>query len=793
MSAKRRATGRAQTRRPQARRTGRQRAAKVVKVLAVLGVVGALVLGGVVVVLYQAISIPTPNSAFQAQTTFVYYRDGDQQLGTYYEDQNRESIPLAQMPQSMQDAVVAAENQSFWTDKGIDPKGILRALFSNARGNDRQGASTITQQYVKILYLTSEQSYQRKIKEAIVSLKIQQQLDKSEVLEGYLNTIYFGRGAYGIQAAAKAYFDHPASELSLRESAVLATVLNNPTQYDPANGTEARADLRGRYAYVLTSMAELGSITTEERDKALKRLPKFPKIAVQSQYGGQRGHMLALVKKELLARNIASEEEIDGGGLRITTTFDPQVMSDVEAAVEEQRPDAGMPGPAGNSDLHVGAATVDTQTGELLGFYGGQDYLDSQINWAEAGGMSGSTMKAATDVAAIRDGFSLNDTFEGNSPIDIAGTEFGNQGDQDYGSAVSMVTATENSVNTAFVDMVDSMDDGPQKVIQAAEDLGIPGNEAESWGIPRKSIDFQDNVGVTLGTAQVSPINMANAYATLANGGTRNEIHVVSQVVDKNGELLYEAPARSKRTIDADITADVTYALQQVVEQGSGTEALAIERPAAGKTGTATNDDDDVSSSWFVGFTPQVSTAVMYVRGKGREGLDVLRPDGADLWLPTSSDGRSGYFGGNYPAKTWTSIMQRVMEGMEVEEFPEPVYVDGDAPDGADDYTPPPPQPSAPQPTRTPTSTPTDDLTQTPTETPTETPTQTPTQTPVPTETPIPTETPVPTPVPTPAPTTPVPAPVPTTPVPTTPVPTEAPATPVPRPLPRQQLFDTRS
>ena len=594
MSAKkRRADGKAQTRRPKTRRTGKQRAAQVAKILAIVGVVGALVLGGVVVVLYQAISIPEPNEDFEAQTTFVYYRDGEQQLGTYYEDQNRVSIPLADMPETMQDAVVAAENQTFWTDKGIDPKGIARALFSNARGNSRQGASTITQQYVKILYLTSEQSYKRKIREAVVSLKIQQELSKEEVLEGYLNTIYFGRGAYGIEAASEAYFDHPAKDLNLREAAVLATVLNNPSKYDPANGKEAKDDLKGRYAYVLDSMAEMETITPEQRDKALKKLPKFPKIAAQSQFGGQRGHMLALVKQEILARGIATEDEIDGGGLRITTTFDPQVMSDVEEAVDEQRPDAGMPGPAGNKDLHIGAATVDTATGELLGFYGGQDYLESQINWAVAGGMAGSTMKAATDVAAIRDGFSLNDTFEGNSPIDIAGTEFSNQGDTDYGSAVSMIDATENSVNTAFIDMVDSMDDGPQKVIQAAEDLGIPGNEAERWGIPRRSIDFQENVGVTLGTAQVSPINIANAYATLANGGVRNEVHVLQKVVDQSGEVLYEDKQRSKETVDPDIAADVTYALQQVVESGSGTEALALARPAAGKTGTATNDDDE--------------------------------------------------------------------------------------------------------------------------------------------------------------------------------------------------------
>ena len=482
MSAKRRADGKAQTRRPQQRRTKGQRAAKVAKILGIVAVVGALVTAGIAVVLYQAISIPKANEAFQAQTTFVYYQDGKQQLGTYYEDQNRESIPYDEMPDTMKDAVVAAENRTFWTDKGIDPKGILRALFSNASGNSRQGASTITQQYVKILYLTSEQSYKRKIKEAVVSLKIQQQYSKKEVLEGYLNTIYFGRGAYGIQAASKAFFDHDAKDLSLREAAVLATVLNNPTQFDPANGKEAREDLKVRYAYVLDGMAEMGTITTEERDTAAKRLPKFPKVAAQSQFGGQKGHMLALVKSELLARGIASEEEIDGGGLRITTTFDPQVMADVEEAVEEQRPDAGMPGAPGNKDLHIGAATVDTATGELLGFYGGQDYLQSQINWAVAGGMAGSTMKAATDVAAIREGFSLNDTFEGNSPIDIAGTEFENQGDEDYGSAVSMITATENSVNTAFVDMVDSMPDGPQKVIQAAEDMGIPGNETESAG-----------------------------------------------------------------------------------------------------------------------------------------------------------------------------------------------------------------------------------------------------------------------------------------------------------------------
>ena len=387
---------------------------------------------------------------------------------------------------------------------------------------------------------------------------------------------------------------------------MLATVLNNPSKYDPANGKEAKDDLKGRYAYVLDSMAEMETITPEQRDKALKKLPKFPKIAAQSQFGGQRGHMLALVKQEILARGIATEEEIDGGGLRITTTFDPQVMTDVEEAVNEQRPDAGMPGPAGNKDLHIGAATVDTATGELLGFYGGQDYLESQINWAVAGGMAGSTMKAATDVAAIRDGFSLNDTFEGNSPIDIAGTEFGNQGDTDYGSAVSM-TRRHRELGQHRLRRHGRLDGRrPAEGHPGRRGPRHPGQRDASGGASRaRSIDFQENVGVTLGTAQVSPINMANAYATLANDGVRNEVHVVQKVVDKNGEVLYEAKhaqqgdrrPRHRRRRDLRPAAGRR-------SPGSGTEALALDRPAAGKTGTATNDDDEVSSSWFVGMTP---------------------------------------------------------------------------------------------------------------------------------------------------------------------------------------------
>ncbi|HEX8779656.1 MAG TPA: transglycosylase domain-containing protein, partial [Nocardioides sp.] len=683
---------------------------------------GALVAAAAFFVLYQAIEIPDTNEDFETQTSLVYYDDGETELGRFAE-QNRISIPLRSMPQNMQDAVVAAENRTFWTDQGLDPKGILRAAFSNAQGNATQGASTITQQYVKILYLTSERSLTRKIKEAIVSLKIHQQQSKAEILEGYLNTIYFGRGAYGIQAAAQAFFDKDAKALTLRECAVLATVLNNPTAYDPANGREARRDLKARYTYVLDGMADMGTISAGQADKAAKRLPHFPEIEAESQYGGQRGHMLTLVKKELLRLGF-SEQEIDGGGLRVTTTLNQDTMQDTKDAVLEQKPEG-----FGDKELHVGAASVAVGTGALKGFYGGQDYLDSQINWAATGGMAGSTFKAFAVAAALKQGFSLNDGFEGNSPLDIHDITVNNEGagdGNDYGSSVSLEEATAESINTAFVDMSDRMEDGSEAIYDTARDLGIPPEPEKSTrrtlGIPSSTPDLSaSDFLIALGRARVSPINMANAYASIANEGERADVHVVSQVVDASGETRYTHKQSTERAISEDVAADTSYALQKVVQEGTGQSTLGLGRPAAGKTGTATNSKDQVSSAWFAGYTPQISTAVMYVRGDGDDQLDG--------WLPS-------YFGASYPASTWTAIMQRVMEGKEVEEFPEPAFLDGDAPgEDVTAYTPPPEPTTTAPPAPPPSST-----TQKPTKKPEPKPEPT-TQTPTPTQEPT-TETP---------------------------------------------------
>jgi membrane peptidoglycan carboxypeptidase len=735
VSAKRRAAGPPQqksslsSKRP---RTRKQKVWRVFRWMLVMALVGLLVVSGGFVYLYQSTAIPDPNKDFETQTSFVYYAGSKSEVGSFA-TQNRESIPIGEMPDTLQNAVVAAENRSFWSDQGIDPRGIVRAAFSNAKGNATQGASTITQQYVKILYLSQERSYQRKMKEAVLSLKLQRTKSKTEILEGYLNTIYFGRGAYGVQAAAQAYFDVDAKDLNLRQSAVLASVLNNPTYFDPANGADHRAALEERYDYVLDGMASAGNITTAEADEAKKRLPRFPKIKTESKYGGQKGHMLTMVRDELHRLGF-KDEDIDGGGLRITTTFTKKAMAAAAKGVEEQRPEGKE---FSDKHLHVAVATVEPGTGAVRGIYGGQDYVQSQINWATTGGQVGSTFKPFAVAAALKDGFSLKDSFEGNSPFyyneDGTGPKVQNEGPgegNDYGDRTSLLHGTEESINTVFADLTVSMPDGPHKILRTAEDLGIP-----DWDKKQSDYNNLDNspglepvTGIALGSATIAPVNMANAYATIANGGRAAKAHVVSKVLSKDGEVLYRYKQSTERAVSEDVAADTSYAMQQVVKSGTGTAALGLNRPAAGKTGTATASspkegvDDYVSSAWFVGYTPQLATAVMYVRGKGQGQLDG--------WLPE-------YFGGSFPARTWTDVMDRVLEGQDSEEFPPAANLDGDAPvEGHAPYTPP-PKPSKkppkkhskptkkPVPTRkpTPSNTPAPSSTPSPTSGPTALPT----------------------------------------------------------------------
>ncbi len=391
--------------------------------LAGLGAVVLGVLGFAFV--YATTDIPDPNEEFQAQTTFVYYENGKNELGRFAE-QNRVSIPLAETPQHLQDAVIAAENRTFWEDRGIDPKGILRAAFSNATSESTQGASTITQQYVKLLYLSQERTLERKVKEAFLSLKIHNQKSKEEILQGYLNTIYFGRGAYGVQAAAQAFFQKDATDLDVRESAALAAILNRPGSFDPAEGPEARDRLRERYEYVLEGMVDMGALDAEVGERAARKLPKFPEIEVGDSLGGPKGFLLALVKSEL--RDLGfTDAEIEGGGLRVTTTFNAKMQRAAVQAVRQERPREQAQG------VKIGLAAVQPGTGQLKAMFGGPDYVKDQRNWALTGRQPGSTFKPFALAAGLTSGISLFDTFEGNTYVFPDGSEVNNEGGAQYG------------------------------------------------------------------------------------------------------------------------------------------------------------------------------------------------------------------------------------------------------------------------------------------------------------------------------------------------------------------------
>lgn len=660
--------------------------------LGVLGVAG-------VAVAYSQVKLPDPNADFQTNTSFVYYADGKSKLGSF-QVQNRQTIPYDKMPQYVKDAIVAAENRTFWTDPGVSVTGLFRATLglvglappdTTASG----GGSTITQQYIKIMFLTTEKTFSRKAKEILLAAKIGQQMSKEDILAGYLNTVYFGRGTYGIEAAAQAYFGKSAAKLDLAQSVALAAIVNSPGNLDPANGEKQAADLLERYQYTLNGMVELGTITESQRDEVYSELPKFPKRSSDSRLGGPKGFLLTMVEKELLAQGF-TEQEINGGGLKVVTTFDADAQDAMVKAAQKMTLAAAGSKKAAEK-LHAGMASIDNATGGVLALYGGPDFLKSQLNWGTISSPVGSTFKPYALAAALREGWTLNDKVDGHSPYRLPGTNsYVRNAGSSYGM-VSLQTATTRSINTAYVDLTLQLSDGPEAVLQAANDAGAP--TVEGW----------DPVAtVALGTPEVSPLYQAAAYSTFANQGVRRSPHVVAKVIDNAGQEVYAADTKGEQTIDVDTATDVTYALTKVTQDGTGYRAAQLGYPVAGKTGTAYNSvTRKTTAAWFVGYTRQVTTAVAYTRGDGTVDLG------------------NSFYGSGYPAMTWLTYMREAMDGKERLAFDPPTKrVSTQTPTAK-----PKPKPT-PTPTLTPIETPTEPST--PTVEPTE-PTTEPTRTTEPT------------------------------------------------------------
>ena len=621
---------------PQPRAPARRWLLRILPALLAAAAVIAVVLVAIAAVAYARTDVPAPGELATAQVTMVTYRDGEA-LGRF-QSQNRVNVELADVPEHVRNAVLSAEDRSFYSNLGISPTGIVRALWNNARGRDTQGASTITQQYAKTaLTQDTEQTYARKVREAFLAVKLNRETEKDQLLEDYLNTVYFGRGAYGVQTASQAYFGKEVGELTVAEGATLAALIQQPARFEQP---EFRGQLQARWTYTLDGMVAEGWLPAEDREGMA--FPEFIDKPEVNRLAGPTGYLLANVQRELTDRGF-SEADIDAGGLTVATTYDANAQAAAVAAVESQAPTRNADG------LRVGLTALTPGTGAVLASYGGPDYLADQFDNATQGrAQPGSTFKPFALTAALEEGISLRSRFNGNTGLRFTEYDSGrpvpNFANSSFGQ-IDLVKATANSVNTVYVAL--GIKVGAQSVLDAAVRAGIPADTPALDPFP----------SIVLGVADTRVVDLAEAYATFAAQGVQADPYVVESVTDPDGTLLYQADPRPERVFAEAVMADATYAMTQVVRSGSGSRARALGRPVAGKTGT-TNEGN---SAWFAGYTPQIAAVVgLYRFDENRQPISL---DGIG--------GGGGVTGGNYPARIWTAFMQGALEGLPVEEFPD--------------------------------------------------------------------------------------------------------------------------
>jgi penicillin-binding protein 1A len=541
--------------------------------------------------------------------------------------QDREIVPLRRIPMVTRDAVIATEDADFYHHPGVDVGSVARAAVADLRsGRLVQGGSTITQQLVKNLYTGDARTLSRKVDEGILALKLERKYTKDQILAKYLNTVYFGQGAYGIQAAAQAYFHQDASGLNAAQSALLAGLLAGPSRWDPREHPVAAAHRR---SYVLRRMAEEGYLAANRarqlEDVGLSLAPH------RDAWGeGGAAYFIDDTRRWLEARY--GTEQTLAGGLRVTTTIDPQWQHAAEAAIRSSLPRGGPQG---------ALVAIDPSSGAIRAMVGGSDFQRSPFNLAtQAHRQPGSSFKPFGLIAAIQAGISPLERFDGPPELTLrqppcgtpgAGWKVTNYADEAAGT-MNLFDATAGSVNTIFAQLVQEV--GPDSVAATAQELGI-------------SSKLDPVCSIVLGSEEVTPLELTSAYATIAADGVRHEPSPVERVLDRGGGVIWSLDPTGEPALDPTSAAIATKALQGVVESGTGTAAALEDRPVAGKTGTA----QDYSNAWFCGYVPQLAACVW-------------------MGYPRANRPMAGVTGGSTPADIWHAFMSAATLGMDVARFP---------------------------------------------------------------------------------------------------------------------------
>ncbi|MFJ9564372.1 transglycosylase domain-containing protein [Streptomyces fuscichromogenes] len=609
---------------------------------------------GAFIALYMTVSIPAGNALAQTQSNVYKYSDGSilARKGTV----NREIVDLSKVPKDVQHTFVAAENKGFYGDNGIDLRGMARGLYNTARGRGTQGGSTITQQYVKNYYLDQDQTVTRKLKELVISLKVDREKSKDYILAGYINTSYYGRGAYGIQAAAQAYYRVDADKLSVQQGAYLAALLQAPSQYDWAvAGPIGKKLVQERWNYVLDNMVGQGWLDKTKRDAMKFPIPKAPKAA--SGLEGQKGYLVELaniqlenqlMKSEGITRSDAEAKVVDQGWT-ITLNIDPKKQTKLEAAVKSQLT-SKLDGKKRKVDKNVqaGAVSVDPKTGKIVALYGGVDYYKHYTdNATRADYQPASTFKPIILAAALdqdaktQDGkdINANTIYDGTSGRPVKGSDIAfsppNEDDADYGN-ITVQTAMNKSVNSVFAQM--GVDVGMKNVLKTADDLGLDTENLQA--VP----------AMTLGSMGASPLEMAGVYATLDNHGQKVTPTILASA-EKTGRKVDLPDPIGDQVVSQEAADQVTSVLTGVVDDGTAKVSVAQNplrkgQQVAGKTGTS----DSNKSAWFTGYTPDLVTSVGLF-GEDAKSHAQVSLTGATGLIP----GTGRINGGGYPAQIWAA------------------------------------------------------------------------------------------------------------------------------------------